>query len=89
MGPVIETEIDPSNLKIQALLDGEIEQDYPVSDMIFSPKEIISLISQDIKLLPGDVIACGTSSGAIDMQPGQKIDINIEGVGRLENVYVG
>ena len=89
IGPFIETEIDPANLKIQAILDGELKQDYPVSDMIFSPQEIVSLISQDIKLLPGDVIACGTSSGAIDMLPGQTIEINIDGIGRLQNQYIG
>ncbi|WP_299876960.1 fumarylacetoacetate hydrolase family protein [uncultured Cocleimonas sp.] len=89
LGPFIETDIDPSKLNIQAILDGKLEQNYPVSDMIFSPQEIVSIISQDIKLLPGDVIACGTSSGAIDMQIGQTIEINIDGIGRLENTYVG
>ncbi len=60
-----------------------------MSDMIFSPQQIVSIISQDIKLLPGDVITCGTSSDAIDMQPGQTIEINIDGVGRLQNQYIG
>ncbi len=57
--------------------------------MICSPQEIISLISQDIKLPPGEVIACDASSGAIDMQTGQKIEIKIDGVGRLQNQFIG
>lgn len=89
IGPYIETDIEPDDLQIQAILDGKLEQDYPVSDMIISPRKIVSMISQDIKLLPGDVIACGTSSGAIDMLPGQKIEIKIEGIGSLENTYIG
>lgn len=89
IGPVIESDINPDGLHIQAILDGKREQDYPVADMIIGPREIVSMMSQDIKLLPGDVIACGTSSGAIDMEPGQTIEINIDGIGKLENTYRG
>lgn len=85
IGPVIATGIDPAPLRVRGILDGEIKQDYPVSDMIFSPHEIVWRIAQEIALYPGDVIACGTSVGAADMQDGQTIVIEIPGIGRLSN----
>ena len=54
---------------------------------IFSPTKLASLISRDMTLEPGDIIACGTSVGAGAMKPGQVIRIEIAGVGTLENRY--
>ena len=62
-----------------------MRQDYPVSDMLFSPRQLVSLISRDMTLMPGDIIACGTSSGAMPMRPGVAIDVDIEGIGVLTN----
>lgn len=89
IGPWIATEIDPDGLRVEAILDGEKKQDYPVNDMIYLPREIASKIASEVELLPGDVIACGTSVGADTMQPGQLIEVNIEGIGRLSNRYMG
>jgi 2-keto-4-pentenoate hydratase/2-oxohepta-3-ene-1,7-dioic acid hydratase in catechol pathway len=85
-GPVIATGIDPDKLVIRSLLDGRERQNYPVSDMFFSPRRLVSLISQDLTLLPGDIISCGTSLGPAPMKPGAKIEIAIDGIGILENV---
>ncbi|HOP16902.1 MAG: fumarylacetoacetate hydrolase family protein [Gammaproteobacteria bacterium] len=85
IGPVIATGIDPSTLRVRGILDGEVKQDYPVSDMIFSPQEIVWHLAREIALYPGDVIACGTSVGAVDMADGQTIVIEIPGIGRLDN----
>jgi len=87
IGPVIATGIDPALLRITAELNGQGRQDYPVSDMIFSPARLVSLISHDMTLEPGDIIACGTSVGAGSMKPGSTIRVGIEGVGILENQY--
>jgi 2-keto-4-pentenoate hydratase/2-oxohepta-3-ene-1,7-dioic acid hydratase in catechol pathway len=87
IGPVITTGIDPAGLRIKALLNGQERQNYPVSDMIFSPARLVSLISRDMTLEPGDIIACGTSVGAGSMKPGSVIRIEIDGVGALENRY--
>ncbi len=89
IGPWIATGIDPDNLRVEAYLDGEKKQDYPVRDMIYSPREVVSKMAAEVELLPGDVIACGTSVGAETMQPGQLIEVNIEGIGRLANRYIG
>jgi 2-keto-4-pentenoate hydratase/2-oxohepta-3-ene-1,7-dioic acid hydratase in catechol pathway len=86
-GPVIATGVDPAELIIRTLLNGRERQNYPVSDMIFRPAEIVSCISQDMTLEPGDVIACGTSLGAAPMQPGATVEVVIDGVGVLRNVY--
>jgi 2-keto-4-pentenoate hydratase/2-oxohepta-3-ene-1,7-dioic acid hydratase in catechol pathway len=88
-GPTIATGIDPSALSVRTILNGEERQNYPISDMVFQPARLVSLISRDMTLLPGDVIACGTSVGAGKMPPGSTIEISIEGVGALRNTFAG
>ncbi len=85
IGPVIATGIDPSPLRVRGILDGQVKQDYPVSDMIFSPQEIVWQLAREIALYPGDVIACGTSVGAAEMANGQTIVVEIPGIGSLSN----
>ena len=88
-GPVIATGLDPSGLSIRTVLDGQERQNYPVSDMIFQPHRLVSFLSRDMTLLPGDVIACGTSIGVSAMRgPRHTIEISIEGVGTLSNPFV-
>ena len=87
-GPTINTEIDPSPLKIQSILNGRVRQDYPVSDMIFPPHELVMRLSRDMTLVPSDLIICGTSVGALPMKPGNTIEIHIDGIGTLQNTYV-
>lgn len=88
-GPVVATGLDPLMLSIRTVLNGEERQNYPVSDMVFPPYRLISLLSHDMTLMPGDVIACGTSIGAGSMkQPENAIEVTIEGIGTLSNRYV-
>jgi 2-keto-4-pentenoate hydratase/2-oxohepta-3-ene-1,7-dioic acid hydratase in catechol pathway len=86
IGPVIATGVDVSALRVVTRLDGVERQNYPVADMIFSPAQIVSRISQDMSLLPGDVIACGTSLGVGSMKPGARVEVSIGGIGTLANV---
>jgi 2-keto-4-pentenoate hydratase/2-oxohepta-3-ene-1,7-dioic acid hydratase in catechol pathway len=86
-GPVIATGLDPATLSIRTVLNDQERQNYPVSDMIFSPAKIVSMISQDITLDAGDVICCGTSVGVGSMKPGSTIEVTIEGIGTLSNRY--
>ncbi len=88
-GPVVARGVAPETLIVRALLDGEERQNYPVSDMIFSPAKLVALLSRDMTLLPGDIIACGTSVGAGRMKPGQVIQIAIDGIGTLTNRFAG
>lgn len=86
-GPVIAAGLDPADLRIRALVNGEERQNYPVSDMFFSPAEIVSHLSHDMTLEPGDVIACGTSVGAGPLQAGDTVEVAIDGIGRLVNSF--
>ncbi len=87
IGPVIATGLDPAILRVKTILNGDVRQDYPISDMHFSVAELVSLISQDMTLNPGDIIICGTSVGVGSMKPGSKIEIQIEGIGSLINTF--
>src|SRR3982074_1505010 len=62
-GPVITSAIDPAKLVVRTILNGVERQNYPISDMIFSSQQLVSNISRDMTLLPGDLICCGTSIG--------------------------
>ena len=86
-GSVIATEIDPMTLTIQTTLNGQERQNYPVADMIFPPAKLVSLISHDMTLEAGDVIACGTSIGVGSMKAGNEVCVSIEGIGQLRNRY--
>ena len=84
-GPGIATGLDVDKLVIQSRLDGELMQDYPVTDMVFRPHRLVSLISHDMTLYAGDIIACGTGLNACAMRDGQTIEVSIEGIGVLSN----
>jgi 2-keto-4-pentenoate hydratase/2-oxohepta-3-ene-1,7-dioic acid hydratase in catechol pathway len=86
-GPMIATGLDPLGLTIRTMVNGRERQNYPASDMIFKPAELVSMISRDMTLLPGDVIACGTSLGVLPVRPGTAVEVAIDGIGTLRNVY--
>ena len=86
-GPVIATGIDLAALSVKTILNGQERQNYPVADMIFPPAALVALISRDMTLEPGDVIACGTSVGVGSMKPGSTVSIVIEGIGTLTNRF--
>ncbi len=86
-GPVITTDLDTQSLQVTAQLNGKVRQDYPVSDMFFTPLELVQRISRGMTLLPGDIITCGTSLGALPMKPGSTIEIHIDGIGTLSNTF--
>jgi 2-keto-4-pentenoate hydratase/2-oxohepta-3-ene-1,7-dioic acid hydratase in catechol pathway len=87
VGPAIATGLDWSSLRVQVALNGRVRQDYPCADMIIPPARIVSLISREMTLEPGDVIACGTSVGALPMRAGMTVEVTIAGIGTLRNVF--
>lgn len=87
LGPVVATGLAPETLSVKTTLDGQVRQHYPISDMTFSVAQLVSRISLDMTLLPGDVILCGTSVGVGSMKPGSLVEVEIEGIGRLANRY--
>jgi 2-keto-4-pentenoate hydratase/2-oxohepta-3-ene-1,7-dioic acid hydratase in catechol pathway len=84
-GPVISTHVDPDLARIRTLVGGKVRQEYNASDLIFSPRQLVSLLSRDMTLCPGDLIACGTSGGVLSMRPGVPVDVCIDGIGQLTN----
>jgi 2-keto-4-pentenoate hydratase/2-oxohepta-3-ene-1,7-dioic acid hydratase in catechol pathway len=87
-GPGIVSGIDdPTKLVIKTILNGDERQNYPVSDMVFPPHKLVSMISHDMTLEPGDIISCGTSVGVGSMKQGSTVEVIIDGVGKLTNRY--
>jgi 2-keto-4-pentenoate hydratase/2-oxohepta-3-ene-1,7-dioic acid hydratase in catechol pathway len=84
-GPCIETDVDPDNLTVESYLNGERRQSASTSQLIFKVQELVSFISNVMTLLPGDLIATGTPAGVGPMKPGDVIEIDIRGIGRLMN----
>ena len=87
VGPCIAQGLDWRELRVQVALNGRVRQDYPCADMILPPARIVSLLSQDMTLEPGDLIACGTSVGALPMRPGIEVSVTIAGIGTLTNGF--
>ncbi len=85
IGPVIETDLDPTDLQISTFLNGERKQHSRTSNLIFSVPRLLSFISHVMTLLPGDIIATGTPAGIGPMKTGDKIEVEIEGIGILRN----
>ncbi len=88
IGPVITTGVDPMTLTIRTVLNGREVQNYPVADMFFPPVKLVAALSRDMTLMPGDVIACGTSLGSGAMADADNtIEIVIDRVGALSNPF--
>jgi len=88
IGPCIETELDPSNVELETLLNGERKQHTNTNDLIYSIPELINFISNVMTLLPGDIIATGTPSGIGPMYPGDTVEIIIKSIGTLKNYVI-
>jgi 2-keto-4-pentenoate hydratase/2-oxohepta-3-ene-1,7-dioic acid hydratase in catechol pathway len=88
LGPAITTGMDLSDIRVRTFVDGELRQDGHTSQMVFDIPWIISEISQAMTLLPGDVVLTGSPAGVAAMLPGQRVRVEIDGVGALENTAV-
>jgi 2-keto-4-pentenoate hydratase/2-oxohepta-3-ene-1,7-dioic acid hydratase in catechol pathway len=87
-GPVIATGLDPADLVVKTVLNGDERQNYPISDMIFPVASLVSRLSHDMTLVAGDIIACGTSVGVGAMKEASNtVEITIDGIGTLSNVF--
>jgi 2-keto-4-pentenoate hydratase/2-oxohepta-3-ene-1,7-dioic acid hydratase in catechol pathway len=85
IGPWIETSFDPSAVRVQALVNGEIKQDGNTRDMVFDVATIVSFMSHVMTLVPGDVILTGTPAGVGRIADGDTVTIAIDGIGELTN----
>lgn len=86
IGPVIATDLDWNEARVITRIGDVERQNYLLSDMIIPPAELVSGLSYDMTLLPGDVIACGTSLGVGSIRDGAAVEVTIQGIGTLNNV---
>lgn len=85
LGPFVEAKVDPDDLAIQLFQNGQLRQNSHTSQMVFKPNELVSFISQNLTLLPGDVILTGTPSGIGPIKSGDKLEVRIQGLAPLVN----
>ena len=85
LGPWIETELDPADLKLETRVNGTTRQSSRSSNMIHSVNRLVSYISQIMTLEPGDILSTGTPAGVGPLQVGDEVEVEIEGIGILRN----
>ncbi len=88
LGPWIETDVDPADLELTTRVNGEVRQQARTSDLTFGPAGLVAFVSAYMTLLPGDVILTGTPAGIGPLQPGDRVEVEIEGIGSLSNPVV-
>ena len=87
VGPVVATDLDLETLRVITTLNDSERQNYSVTDMVFSPAELISHLSHDMTLEVGDVIACGTSVGVGSMRHDDVVTVAIDGIGAISTRF--
>src|SRR5205823_3248061 len=85
LGPWVETEVEPGDLAVECRVNGDTRQAARTSQLAFGPGELIEYISRVMTLLPGDVILTGTPAGVGALEVGDRVEVEIEGIGVLEN----
>ncbi len=85
VGPCIAVGLDPARLEIKTFLNGKLHQSSNTRHLIFPVPMLVRYISRVMTLLPGDIITTGTPAGIGPMQPGDSVDVQIEGIGTLSN----
>jgi len=88
LGPVIETELDPSTVKVEAKLNGVEKQNSSTELMIISLRKMVSYLTKVMTLKPGDVILTGSPLGAEMVNAGDSIECEIKEIGTLRNSFV-
>ena len=85
LGPLIETQLDPSELNIQLFQNGQLRQNSNTRQLLFKPADLVSFISNHLTLLPGDVILTGTPAGVGPIKSGDQLEVRIQGLAPLIN----
>ncbi len=88
LGPWIVTDLDATDLAVRTRLDGRTVQDGRTSDMVFDVPDLVAHVSSAFTLLPGDVILTGTPAGVGEVRHGQRVEVEVEGIGVLANPVV-
>jgi len=86
LGPWIETDLDPADLRLTTRVNGEVRQDGRTSQMIFACDVLFEFITSIMTLVPGDVILTGTPAGVGPLGAGETVEVELEGIGVLRNL---
>jgi 2-keto-4-pentenoate hydratase/2-oxohepta-3-ene-1,7-dioic acid hydratase in catechol pathway len=84
-GPYIVTDIDPDNVRVRTYLNNVVKQDDNTRNCIFKVAKVLHYLSQCMTLCPGDVVTTGTPKGVAPMHPGDLVEVELEGIGKLSN----
>jgi len=88
LGPWLETDLDPSDLRVRCEVDEVLRQDGNTRDLLFDVPAVLAFITSFMTLLPGDVVLTGTPAGVGPLVPGSDVAVSVEGVGTLTNPVV-
>jgi 2-keto-4-pentenoate hydratase/2-oxohepta-3-ene-1,7-dioic acid hydratase in catechol pathway len=88
VGPWIETELDVTHLDVVTRLDGREVQRGNTKDLMHPVARLVAYVSAMMTLLPGDLILTGTPAGVGPVQPGQQVEVEVQGIGTLANRFV-
>lgn len=87
VGPCVATGLDPAAIRLKTFLNGKLVQSGSTADLIFSIPYLVRFLSRIMTLNPGDIIATGTPAGVGPVSPGDRVDVQIEGIGVLSNPF--
>ena len=88
LGPWLETDLDPSDLRVRCEVDEVLRQDGNTRDLIHDVPSVLAFLTSFMTLLPGDVVLTGTPAGVGPLEPGSAVSVQVEGVGTLTNPVV-
>lgn len=88
VGPCIATDIDPSRLRLKTFLNGKLKQSASTGNLIFPVPYLVRFISRIMTLCPGDIITTGTPAGVGPMSAGDRVDVQVDGIGTLSNTVM-
>ncbi|CAA9323703.1 MAG: Fumarylacetoacetate hydrolase family protein [uncultured Frankineae bacterium] len=88
LGPWLETDLDPSDLRVRCEVDEVLRQDGNTRDLIHDVPSVLAFVTSFMTLLPGDVVLTGTPAGVGPLEPGSTVSVDVEGVGTLVNPVV-
>jgi 2-keto-4-pentenoate hydratase/2-oxohepta-3-ene-1,7-dioic acid hydratase in catechol pathway len=88
LGPWIETDLDPADLELTTIVNGEIRQNARTSQLLHDVPALVAYVSEVMTLLPGDVLLTGTPAGVGPLKDGDEVSVTVEGIGTLINGVV-
>ncbi len=88
LGPWIETDLDPTDVLITCRVNDELRQMASSREMVFSIAQLIVYVSSFMTLEPGDVLLSGTPAGVSPLKAGDRVEVEIEGIGKLSNPVI-